>query len=325
MVSIIIPIYNPGEALRRCLDSAAGQTYRDIEILLVNDGSTDSSASICREYAARDSRFVYIEQPNAGVSAARNRGLAAARGEYLAFIDSDDYAEPDYIGCMVEALARSAADIAIQGTVSKREGGQANSSAYEKAIYREGRMPDDVFDKIFYSPSPYCKLFKSSIVSGSNITFPIEVSYGEDAVFFYKYLKYIKTIETLPDENYVYIVGNNNSLTTKLLSPEKFWLNQQNCRSAYRELKQKYCHTDSVSPAELQCKIIGLNGMLYSILKFTNDDEEISNYINQIISDESFRFVDIDPSNFKQKLIFSLVKRNSRMSRRVLKALFLHR
>ena len=102
--SIVIPVYNVENYLRECLDSTAGQTLREIEIICVNDGSTDSSPAILEEYAAKDSRFVIAHQENAGVSAARNRGIDLAKGEYLLFLDGDDVAEPCLAETAVSAM-----------------------------------------------------------------------------------------------------------------------------------------------------------------------------------------------------------------------------
>ena len=95
MLSVIIPVYKVEQYLCRCIDSVLAQTYTDLEIILVDDGSPDGSGAICDEYAAKDSRIKVIHQKNAGVSAARNAGMDLASGEYLAFIDSDDFIEPE--------------------------------------------------------------------------------------------------------------------------------------------------------------------------------------------------------------------------------------
>ena len=90
-ISVIIPVYNVEKYLRECLDSLLNQTFKDIEIICVNDGSTDGSLNILNEYASKDSRFIIINQNNQGLSAARNNGLNVAKGDYVAFLDSDDY------------------------------------------------------------------------------------------------------------------------------------------------------------------------------------------------------------------------------------------
>ena len=101
LISVIIPVYNAGKYLRPCLDSVTGQTYSNLQIILINDGSGDNSLEICREYAEKDPRILLIDQKNSGVSAARNRGIAEAKGDWFSFIDSDDYLELDaYSHCM---------------------------------------------------------------------------------------------------------------------------------------------------------------------------------------------------------------------------------
>ena len=104
MISVIVPIYNVEPYLRRCVDSLLGQTYADFEVILVDDGSPDNCGAICDMYEARDDRVRVIHKPNGGLSDARNAGLEIARGEYIAFVDSDDWVTPDYLERMLEAM-----------------------------------------------------------------------------------------------------------------------------------------------------------------------------------------------------------------------------
>ena len=113
LISIIVPIYNVENYLRQCLDSIMNQTYQKFECLLINDGSSDNSAEICREYVSKDSRFKYFEKENGGVSSARNLGIECSRGAYITFIDSDDWVESDYLEVLYRALLEEQADIAI--------------------------------------------------------------------------------------------------------------------------------------------------------------------------------------------------------------------
>ena len=110
-ISVIIPVYNAEQYLRKCLDSVVSQTFRDIEIICVDDGSTDGSGAILDEYAAKDNRIVVIHQANAGVAAARNTGLKSAQGEYLAFLDSDDAYNPQLCELAYNRACQSGADI----------------------------------------------------------------------------------------------------------------------------------------------------------------------------------------------------------------------
>ena len=113
LISIIVPIYNVEKYLRQCLDSIMNQTYRNFECLLINDGSSDNSEDICREYVSKDSRFRYFEKENGGVSSARNLGIEHSKGEYITFIDSDDWVDSDYLEVLYNSLVDERADIAI--------------------------------------------------------------------------------------------------------------------------------------------------------------------------------------------------------------------
>ena len=113
-VSVIIPVYNSEKYLKSCIESIRKQTYTDLEIILVDDGSTDKSGKICDEYMKMDTRIVAIHQENQGVSTARNNGLKAATGKYVRFIDSDDYIGADNIKNMVSAIIENGSDLAVQ-------------------------------------------------------------------------------------------------------------------------------------------------------------------------------------------------------------------
>ena len=113
LISIVVPIYNVENYLRMCLDSIQNQTYKNFECLLINDGSPDNSAEICREYVAKDSRFRYFEKENGGLSSARNYGIDRAEGSFITFVDSDDWLEHDALDRLYDALKKENADISI--------------------------------------------------------------------------------------------------------------------------------------------------------------------------------------------------------------------
>ena len=113
LISIIVPIYNVENYLRQCLDSIQNQTYQNFECLLINDGSPDNSADICREYVEKDARFRYFEKENGGVSSARNLGIECSGGTYITFIDADDWVDSDYLEVLYNALIDENADISV--------------------------------------------------------------------------------------------------------------------------------------------------------------------------------------------------------------------
>ena len=123
MILIIIPIFNSKKTLHRCIESLSSQSYSSFKVILVDDGSTDGSSEICDEYASSDPRFHVIHQKNAGVSNARNAGLKVACGDYIAFIDSDDYVETNYLESLLNALTTHQADIAYCPAIDENPDG----------------------------------------------------------------------------------------------------------------------------------------------------------------------------------------------------------
>ena len=119
LISIIVPVYNSEEYLKQCIDSILRQTYKNIEIILVNDGSQDKSEDICREYLDCDNRVVYVKQSNNGVSSARNQGIKKASGKYIAFVDSDDCLTEDAIEILYTAQTKCNADLVIAAYIRK--------------------------------------------------------------------------------------------------------------------------------------------------------------------------------------------------------------
>ena len=112
-ISVIVPVYNSEKYLKQCLDSIVGQTFKDIEIICVNDGSTDSSSQILAEYASKDDRFVIINQENGGAGKARNTGLDASRGKYLSFLDSDDFFESTMLEKAYKKIEQDNSDFVV--------------------------------------------------------------------------------------------------------------------------------------------------------------------------------------------------------------------
>jgi len=160
-ISIIIPLYNVVPYIRPCLDSVLAQTYHNLEIILINNGSTDGSTEIAESYADKDPRIVYLYQHNSGVSAARNQGLKLATGEYLAFVDADDTVEPDLIAYLYDNLTKNSADLA--STTHK-------PSAHFKGALTTEHALQQLFLEQHLTFHLWSKLYKRSLWDG--ITFP---------------------------------------------------------------------------------------------------------------------------------------------------------
>lgn len=168
LVSIIIPIYNVERYLDRCIASVANQTYQDIQIILVDDGSTDSSPAICDSWAHKDTRITVVHQVNGGVSAARNRGLDVATGEYILWVDSDDYIAPETIGIMMCTAAQTDVDMVIcdfkKGTDDHYVFKTASTIACEQIdkVSALNRIYADSHSALRYA-APWAKLAKRGI------------------------------------------------------------------------------------------------------------------------------------------------------------------
>ena len=112
-ITVIVPVYNVENYLNKCLDSLINQTYKNLEIIVINDGSTDNSGIICQEYAQKDNRIIYVEKENGGQSEARNMGLDRMTGSYVTFVDSDDWVESDYVETLYQKITEYQTDIAV--------------------------------------------------------------------------------------------------------------------------------------------------------------------------------------------------------------------
>ena len=191
MISVIVPIYNVEKYLEECLDSIQNQTYSDIEVILVNDGSLDNSKDICEKYCKEDNRFKLINQANQGQSVARNHGVAASTGEFIAFVDSDDIIRQDYLEVLIRYMSEEMDIVESQFTVHKKE--FFNENYKEINVIFEGDSEEAVkaVPKHVLSVNPVTKLYRRSVVEA--------VPYLEGLIFEDIYsgvgmLKYIRRI-----------------------------------------------------------------------------------------------------------------------------------
>ena len=217
MISIIIPVYNVAHYLEQCLESVINQTYNDWECILIDDGSKDNSGEICDKWGKIDSRFRIIHQINQGVSAARNRGIKESRGEYIVFIDSDDWVSPNYLKDMTDTFQ---SDLIVSGVI--RHHSNNIESIYEPSqnhtfkLNNEGvRYLVDLNEK-FLIFGPCAKLYKTSIINKYHIKFPTGTSLGEDLEFNFHYLEHVNNITTIQSNNYHYRIQTTNSLSTQI-------------------------------------------------------------------------------------------------------------
>ena len=214
-ISVIVPVYKVEAYLHKCVNSILNQTYKNIEIILVDDGSPDNCGKICDDYAIKDNRVRVIHQKNKGVSTARNKGIDLAKGEYVLFVDSDDYLSVMCIEILLKGILDYNSDICVSSIqMVSPEGEKLDRRINEKNVYygREiiehfGRTNNDTFR------SPHCKLVKIEICR--NNKFPENRSFAEDFAVIYRWYNEAKSVVEINDELYFYQIREGSAVNSE--------------------------------------------------------------------------------------------------------------
>lgn len=232
-VSVIIPVYRVEKLLDRCLKSIVAQTYSDWECLLVDDGSPDNSGLICEDFSKQDSRFKTFHTENRGVSAARNYGIENATGEWVCFVDSDDWIDDQYLEHLVQGI-RDEVNMVITNYASRRH-------IKCDSIRRFGEMIDYMIDSdIFAMSGPYAKLYENRILKMNLIRFPVGIHMGEDAIFNTTYMYYVSCACFMTCNDYHYDQRTSGSLSRRYYGLEKEYLCFKIWRDAELRLFEKF-------------------------------------------------------------------------------------
>lgn len=214
MVSFIVPVYRCEDSLRRCAESILGQTYGDLELILVDDGSPDGSGALCDCLAREDSRVRVIHKENGGPSSARNRGLEEARGTYVQFVDSDDYIDPDMTQRMVQRMEQEQVQLVVCGLVLTHPDGEELRAYPDIRRLKVEQMAYQIPD-FFHSGfpnSPCTKLYRREYL---NHRFDETMRFGEDLMFNLDYFRKIQVLSVMDFCPLHYVVDNPNSITGK--------------------------------------------------------------------------------------------------------------
>ena len=243
LVSIILPVYNAQSHLARCVGSICAQTYRNIEIIILNDGSKDQSLPVCEEFRKKDSRILLVDKANSGVSDTRNLGLKLASGKYVEFVDSDDYLDPDFTERLVAAAEENEADFVIAPYKMVIPAGASKpeqvldkiqdelgvmSVARPPEVREYGFLPAGVYDKDTFAlrlmdkPASYFysvlwnKLYRRDILTGNDIQFVSEMRWAEDLVFNLRYIQYAERFVAIDKPGYYYVQNPQSICHTQI-------------------------------------------------------------------------------------------------------------
>ena len=276
LISVILPIYNVEKYLKRCIDSVIEQTYKNIEIILVDDGATDNSGKICEEYAKKDERIIVIHKENGGLSDARNAGIIKAKGKYITLVDSDDYIEKDYVEFLYKLLKDNNVKMSIcshtviyeNGTILKKETHENSvldsKTTLERILYDEGidlsawakMYEKSLFDKVLY---PKGRLF-------------------EDAATTYLLMDQCKKIAIGSESKYNYMV-RNNSITSATFSSKKMEL-IVSTKEMSDYVKEKYPDLTSAANRRLMYAYLStLSQLANSKITYPKEEKELVEYV----------------------------------------------
>ena len=243
LVSIILPVYNAQNHLARCVGSICAQTYRNIEIIILNDGSKDQSLPVCEDFRQKDPRILLVDKANSGVSDTRNLGLKLASGKYVEFVDSDDYLDPDFTERLVAAAEENEADFVIAPYKMVIPAGASKpeqvldkiqdelgvmSVARPPEVREYGFLPAGVYDKDTFAlrlmdkPASYFysvlwnKLYRRDILTGNDIQFVSEMRWAEDLVFNLRYIQYAERFVAIDKPGYYYVQNPQSICHTQI-------------------------------------------------------------------------------------------------------------
>lgn len=215
-ISIIVPVYNAGSYLYRCLDSIITQAFTNWEAILVDDGSTDDSGNICDEYAQKDSRIKVIHKPNGGVSTARNKGIEVCNGQWCCFVDSDDWLDSTYLlNFIVDDFDKYGC--VIQGFCKEIEGCNiARLSTFPDKVIATASELEYILENTegVHNGFLWHRIFRVQTIKDNHLRFPIGMSYAEDGVFFFNYILHSTCFRMTSKVGYHYLI-RKNSLTSK--------------------------------------------------------------------------------------------------------------
>lgn len=285
MISIIVPVYNVDKYLQRCIESILAQKFVDFELLLIDDGSKDKSGEICDNFALKDKRIKVFHKENGGVSSARNLGIAKAQGEWITFIDSDDWVSEDYLSSF-----STDCDLCVQGYYCGE-----NAIRYDEIFIDHN--PGAYYLYKGYVFGPYCKLFKASLIRDGHVLFDETMALGEDILFLMEYILLCKTMRVVGACGYHYIPYRENSLTAR--------------KRTYQEVYDQYvkhiaCY-EKIMAGSKYCSIVMHNHVFGMFCHFYFDYSK--NY-HDLLNDKFFKYCYNEYLGFIDKITIRYLSKN---------------
>lgn len=294
LISVIIPVYNVENYIEKCLETLINQTYKKLEIILIDDGSSDNSGNICDKYQKEDSRIKVIHKKNEGASEARNVGIEQATGKYLAFVDADDYIDYTMLEKMYNQIKQDNAQIVFCGYSRINDIGIEKENFLDIEKYPKdktilysliGALPNDKND-IIIGTSVWICLYDLNIIKSNNIFFKSQKIYmSEDILFQIEYLEHVKKVGLIKEPLYKYRY-NENSLSTKY-KKDRFEKQKVLYREEKRVLEEKGIYNKEVQTRLDRTFLMKIKSCIKGEVKMNNDKtkNKISNIKNMLNDD----------------------------------------
>ncbi len=316
LVSIIVPVYNVENYISDCIESIIKQSYSNIEIIIIDDGSTDNSLAICNEYASKDNRIKLISKMNEGVAIARNTGLKKANGDWIMFVDSDDWIEIDAVKILLTQVDSDNIDMVMANycfNYSTHERDMSQFSGDERKITVENYIPSIygscIINSLFFSTVfpkelqfgtllhyPVLKLYKNKIIKDNKVMFPIKLKQNEDKIFNVNYLRHTNIIKYIPKSIYHYRIREGMASHGV---PENLYKQFLEAINKWREVSEKfkvdgilidsYCRVNSAMlckalSSSLVNKVDGLNDykMACNMLRTFCQNENVKVHLEEL-------------------------------------------
>lgn len=296
-ISVVVPVYNTERYLRACLNSLHNQDFKDVEFICVDDGSTDKSLDILKEFAQRDERFVVISQNNGGPAKARNTALSKARGEYIGFVDSDDYLVSGAYGCIYNIAKKNNADIVVFGAYTEPDNAPdwIKETLSPRDVVYDKFVPEVLFKEKGARPFLWLQLVKRDIIVKHNLHMDESLRLGEDQLFQMAYFPYAKKIVFTSEKYYIYRWQRENSImaTYKDDQAHKLLTHTALIEKAFEQIKY-YDNADALRKEVLVWSIFFIWGDL--INQLSKVQNEIASKLKKIYEKNNYRkyYADMD-------------------------------
>lgn len=324
MVSVIIPVYNVEKFLNRCVDSILSQTYKNIEIILVDDGAQDSSPQICDEYAKLDTRVKVIHKKNGGLASARNAGLKVAKGDYILFVDSDDWIKDITVEELLNIAVKNQVDFVrfipvSAGYPDRPDGTPINFGTedfMEDGVYNKEKMIRDIYPRLFVTPqltmgpivAAWRSLYNRKFLVDNNLYFDEEVKYSEDAIFSAKVVYNSNKFYYIKG-GYYYNYFYNTSSITKSFKKDRWNV----CKILSSTFKKEFGNkSDYDFSKQLHLEdiynVLNALGQNTHIESFKNRYRYVKEIFNDNFTKQSMKYINLTDVNIKLKIILYLIK-----------------